>query len=416
MSEITMPRLADGMEEGTIVAWLHADGARIAVGDELVEIETDKAAMAYEAEAAGYLQIVAEAGETLPVGATIARLHETAVESNGAVTSGDHGSVGEAITELAEPHMPMVAPLPDGNGTDVAATPLARRMAQMHNVALSQMQGTGPRGRITRSDVARAAGIELEPTAVREPASADPAAATSAKPAPAEGAKGAAQRQSLTRLQQTIARRMAESKATAPHFQVQAELDLGPAIALRRQLKEEDPGNAPSLNDFFVKAAALALREHPRANGSYRDGEFELYERINVGIAVAAQEALVVPVITDADARSLCSIAAESRRLAAAVRDGSVTPPDLAGGTFTVSNLGMYGMTAIFPVLNAGQAGILGVGAAKPTPVLEDGQLIERQLVTATLTCDHRILYGADAAEFLRDIKRNVEAPLRLAL
>ena len=173
----------------------------------------------------------------------------------------------------------------------------------------------------------------------------------------------------------------------------------------------------PSVNDLIVKASALALRAHPLANGSYKDGRFELHPRVNVGIAVAAQDALVVPTIVDADTRSLGSIAAEARRLAGRVRDGSITPPELSGGTFTVSNLGMYGMTAITPVINMPQAAILGVGATRAVLSRgEDGELVERQLMTLTLTCDHRILYGADAAQFLAAIRALLERPLRLIL
>ena len=211
---------------------------------------------------------------------------------------------------------------------------------------------------------------------------------------------------------------MSESKATIPHFQVQAEAGMDALIALRSELKAlgEHAAPVPSVNDFIVKACALALRAHPRANGSYRDGRFELHAAVNVGIAVAAPDALVVPTVTDADRRSLREIATESRRLAERVRDGKITPPELSGATFTVSNLGMYGMTAITPVINPPQAAILGVGAARAVPALEDGRLVERHLMTLTLSCDHRILYGADAAQFLSDIRDALEAPLRLML
>jgi pyruvate dehydrogenase E2 component (dihydrolipoamide acetyltransferase) len=211
---------------------------------------------------------------------------------------------------------------------------------------------------------------------------------------------------------------MAEAKATIPHFQVQAEAHVDGLLALRARLKQEiGPERVvPSLNDFIVKACALALRRHPRANGSYRDGAFELHPRINVGVAVATDDALIVPTILDADERSLGEIASESRRLAERVRDGSISPPELSNATFTVSNLGMFGMTAITPVINPPQAAILGVGAARRLPALIDGELAERSLLTLTLSCDHRILYGADAARFLGEITRQLETPLRLVL
>jgi pyruvate dehydrogenase E2 component (dihydrolipoamide acetyltransferase) len=188
------------------------------------------------------------------------------------------------------------------------------------------------------------------------------------------------------------------------------------AIAMRQELKELGGDVVPSLNDIVVKACALALREYPRANGSYRDGRFELHKHVNVGIAVAAEDALVVPTITDADSRSLGSIATEARRLAEQVRSRTITPAELAGATFTVSNLGMYGMTAITPVINPPQAAILGVGATRAVPALVDGRLVERQLMTLTLSCDHRILYGADAAEFLARIRELLEQPVALTL
>ncbi len=185
------------------------------------------------------------------------------------------------------------------------------------------------------------------------------------------------------------------------------------AVAFRAQLKDAG-ASAPSFNDLIVKAAAIALRDHPLANGAYRDGRFELYSRVNVGIAVAADHALVVPTIFDADQKSLGTIAGESRRLAARVRAGEVTPSELSGATFTVSNLGMYGMTAITPVINPPQAAILGVGAMRKVVARVDGDIVDRTLMTLTLSCDHRILYGADAAEFLARVRELLERPLHL--
>jgi pyruvate dehydrogenase E2 component (dihydrolipoamide acetyltransferase) len=396
MTEVPMPRLSDSMEEGTILSWLKDDGDEVTVGDELVEIETDKATMTYESPAEGILRIVAGVGETLPVGAPIAQL-----------------GAGASIAPQEQPvsaRDPAPASSGNDNGSDpeVRATPLARRMATVHGVDLSVLEGTGPRGRVTRSDVAASAGIEEEGVPPQP----------SAAPAPSPPDVDGRTTQDLTRVQQLIARRMSEAKATIPEFQIQTEADIGALEALRAQLKDqpEPPDPLPSLNDFIVKACALALDRHPRANGSYRDGCFELHEHVNVGIAVAAADALIVPTIADADTRSVGAIAREARRLAATVRDGSVTPRDLAGATFTVSNLGMYGMTAITPVINPPQAAILGVGAPRAVPALRDGDLVERRLMTLTLSCDHRILYGADAAEFLSDIRRGLESPLTLLL
>ena len=326
------------------------------------------------------------------------------------------GDSASGVAESSSPAPPAgSASAADGNGA-VAATPIARRLAVAHGVELASLSGSGPRGRVTRADVAAAAGIAAPPAPATAPlAEAAPAPAPAA-PTPAPPADGVELRE-LTRLQQVVARRMAEAKATVPEFQVQTEVAMDAALALRAQLKaaagEDDI--VPSVNDLIVKASALALREHPLANGSYKEGRFALHPRVNVGIAVAAQDALVVPTITDADTRSLRAIAAEARRLAGRVRDGSITPPELSSGTFTVSNLGMFGMTAISPVINVPQAAILGVGAARAVLARDEhGDVVDRQSMTLTLTCDHRILYGADAARFLATIRDLLEQPLRL--
>ena len=211
---------------------------------------------------------------------------------------------------------------------------------------------------------------------------------------------------------------MAESKATAPHFYLRASVDMSEAVAGRAKLKElaSEGSVVPSFNDMVVKACALALREHPRANGAYRDGRFELYSRVNVGVAVAAKDALVVPTVFDADRKGLRQIATESRALATKVRDGQIAPPELSGATFTVSNLGMYGIDGFSAVINPPQAAILAVGAIEERPVVRDGEITTAHLMQVDLACDHRILYGAPAAEFLARIRSLLEEPLALAL
>jgi len=211
---------------------------------------------------------------------------------------------------------------------------------------------------------------------------------------------------------------MAESKATAPHFYLSTEVDMGKAVEARTALKAsaKEGDVVPSLNDMVVKAAAIALREFPKANGAYRDGRFELYSRVNVGIAVAAEEALVVPTIFDADRKGLRQIASESRALAAKVREGKITPPELSGATFTVSNLGMFGVTAFDAVINSPQAAILSVGAVRETPVVRDGDVVPGHLMALSIACDHRILYGHEGAEVLARIRALLEEPVGLAL
>jgi pyruvate dehydrogenase E2 component (dihydrolipoamide acetyltransferase) len=421
-----MPRLSDSMEEGTIIKWLKAEGDEVARGDELVEIETDKATMTYEADSDGVLQIVAAEGDTLPVGEVIARLNgageATEVRrqasegepepdaAGGASGVGRQASEGEpepAAQAEPEPE-PEPAPPPSAAESDggerVKASPIARRMAREKGLELSSLRGTGPGGRIVKADVESAA-----------PAAPQAAPAAAPEPAAATG-KGESELVELTRTQQLIARRMAESKATVPDFALNMDIDMEAAVAMRAQLKEVAEV-VPSFNDMVVKASALALREYPRANGSYKDGRFELHGRINVGVAVAAQDALIVPTIFDADRKSLGEIARVARELAGKVRDGTIAPPELSGGTFTVSNLGMYGITSFTAVINPPQAAILAVGSLKKRPVVDDGgRIVARDTMTVTLVCDHRILYGADGAEFLARVRQLLEQPLSLAL
>ena len=295
------------------------------------------------------------------------------------------------------------------------ATPLARRVAKAHGVSLDDVTGSGPLGRVTRGDVLAKAGIVHEPTRPPAPRAEKREIDAAAGDVPPPSGKGVVKVADPTRLQSLIARRMAEAKATIPHFQIQTEVMMDAMIAFRQQITETGV-RAPSLNDMIIKAAALALLEHPHANGSYRDGGFEFYSRINIGIAVAADDALLVPTIFDADQKSLGAIAAESRRLAERVRSATVTPAELSGGTFTVSNLGMYGMTAIAPVINPPQSAILGVGALREGLARVDGEIVDRHIMTVTLSCDHRVLYGADAARFLSTIRELLEAPIRLVL
>jgi pyruvate dehydrogenase E2 component (dihydrolipoamide acetyltransferase) len=274
---------------------------------------------------------------------------------------------------------------------------------------LKELRGSGPGGRIVKADVEKAeAGAPV----------AAPTPPPAAVPEALETAKGQVSYQDPSKLQSTIARRMAESKAIAPHFYLEAEIDMSRAVEARARIKAAagEGDVVPSFNDMVVKACALALREHPRANGAYRDGHFELYSRVNVGVAVAARDALVVPTVFDADRKGLRQIAGESRALAQRVRDGQITPPELSGATFTVSNLGMYGIDRFSAVINPPQAGILAVGAIKERPVAREGEVTTAHLMRVNLACDHRILYGAEGAEFLARIRTLLEEPLALAL
>jgi len=447
MPDIVMPRLSDSMEEGTILTWMKGVGDEIAVGDEIVEIETDKANMAYESDVAGTLtEILAQEGETLAIGTPIARVGESTEGSDASAAGpvGGEAPAGEDVASFSEPpprHPQEGAESseapeaedgkPEGSAQAerVKASPVARRIAKEQGLDLSSIQGSGPGGRIVKKDVKKAAsagdggagvprGAEdaEHPSTVGDAHPAGPAAEGS-RPESPETAKGQTTYEDLSKLQSTIARRMSESKATAPHFYLQAEIDMSRAVEARARVKAAaGEGEAvPSFNDMVVKACALALREHPRANGAYRDGRFELYSRVNVGVAVAAKDALVVPTVFDADRKGLRQIATDSRELAQRVREGTITPPELSGGTFTVSNLGMYGIDNFSAVINTPQAAILAVGAIKERPVVRDGELTTAQILQVTLACDHRILYGAPAAEFLAQVRTRLEEPLSLA-
>jgi pyruvate dehydrogenase E2 component (dihydrolipoamide acetyltransferase) len=442
MADIVMPRLSDTMEDGTILRWLKADGDTVRRGEELVEIETDKAAMTYESDQDGVLSRIAAEGDTLPVGEVIARVAADGDVSAAAgaaaeagATVGEAGEAGagangdaaaatvESIVEIAGggASSPAPAAAPTATGARVKASPLARRIAEDRGVDLHALAGSGPGGRIVKADVERAA-APTAPTAPTAPgAGGREAAAPAAAPVASvredvATAKGQTTTQQLTKMQQTIARRMAESKATIPDFAISSDVDMEACVQLRTELKRISSDEAPTYNDMVVKACALALREHPRANGSYRDGALQLHSRVNVGVAVAAQDALVVPTVFDADGKALGEIAREARALAARVRDATITPPELGGGTFTVSNLGMYGITSFTAIINPPQAAILSVGAVQPRAVVRDGELVARHTMTVTLICDHRILYGADAAEFLARIRELLQAPASLTL
>jgi pyruvate dehydrogenase E2 component (dihydrolipoyllysine-residue acetyltransferase) len=410
VAEIVMPRLSDTMEEGTVLRWLKRDGEHVRRGEELVEIETDKAAMVYESDQEGDLEIVAQEGDTLAVGATIAHVGEAA--------SGDGAPSAEppAPVETAPPTTEVAVP---GEPEErVRASPLARRVARERGVDLHTLTGSGPGGRIVKADVQAAGDTSAPGESSGTPAT--PVAPTPAAPTTlaerVATAKGETTVVELTRTQQTIARRMAESKATIPDFALQAEIDMERCVALRSELKRLSPEEAPTYNDMVVKACALALHEHPRANGSYRDGRLQLHARVNVGVAVAAEEALVVPTVFDAALKSLGEIARETRTLAERVRAGTITPPELGGGTFTVSNLGMYGVRSFTAIVNPPQAAILSVGSLAPRAVVRDGELVARHTLAVTLVCDHRILYGADAARFLARVRELLEEPAALTL
>ena len=393
-----MPRLSDSMEEATIVRWLKQDGDAVSKGEPLAEIETDKATVTFEADADGTLRILATEGETVPLGGVMATIGDASEPRSGSPVPAQNAPAAPPRSAAGKS-----SETENGSGR-VKASPLARRIAAESQVDLRAITGSGPGGRIVKAD--------LEGVANRVPQ-------TQPAPAPAaRGAKGIVTTVQPSRIQVQIAQRMAESKATIPDFTLHAEVDMEQAVAFRAQLRKAGrSGDAvPSYNDMVVKACGLALREHPRANAAYRDGAFELYERVNVGIAVAAEDSLIVPTVFDADRKTLLDIAREARTLAERVRSRQVTPAELSGGTFTVSNLGMYGVTDFAAIINPPQAAILAIGELREVPVVRDGLIVPGSRMSIVLTCDHRILYGAPAAEFLARVRQLLEQPINLLL
>jgi pyruvate dehydrogenase E2 component (dihydrolipoamide acetyltransferase) len=382
-AELTMPKLSDSEADAVILKWLKSPGEEFRRGEALIEVETDKATVVYDAEADGTLEaILVPEGEAVAVGQPIAVL--------------------AGVGEVSAPQEPAQHEPTRSNGAPPVearpnATPVARRTALELGVSLHGIAGTGPGGRITREDVQHAA-------------------ATGAAPAPAADGRGDVRVLELTPTQATIARRMAQSAVTIPSFTVSADADVSQIVAFRRGAREQDR-DAPSLNDFVVKAAALALREFPRFNASYVEGSVECYSRVNVGVAVAVDDALLVPVVADADRKTLAEITAETRRLAEAARSRSLRPEELYGGTFTVSNLGMFGVSSFTAIVDPPQTAILAVGTVRRAPVERaDGGVAFHDAMTLTLSCDHRVVYGADGARFLSRLRELLEQPLVLAV
>jgi pyruvate dehydrogenase E2 component (dihydrolipoamide acetyltransferase) len=389
--EVTMPRLSDSMEEATILRWLKRPGEAVARGEPLVEVETDKATIVYEAEVAGVLsEIAVPADGTAALGAVIARL---AIEHGGAT------GAREAAEVPARPAAPAISLSPvqrSARDRRTSATPVARRIAVELGVELEGLSGTGPGGRIVEADVRRAARRRPIPKAI-------------------PGERGEEILVEQTTTQRTIAERMTRSRRQIPDFTLEVELDMQAATALREDLRSLGREPLPSFNDVIVRAVALCLREFPALNAAHLGDRIVRYSRINVGIAVATDDALLVPTIFDADRKSVFEIAAASRALVEQVRDRSVRPEDLGGGTFTVSNLGMFGVRRFTAVINPPQTGILAVGAVERRPTIgDDGTIVVGTRMDVALSCDHRVVYGAEAALFLQRLEALVEHPVGL--
>jgi pyruvate dehydrogenase E2 component (dihydrolipoamide acetyltransferase) len=424
MPEIQMPKLSDTMTEGTLIAWKKKKGDQVSAGEVLAEIETDKATMEFQAYDAGtVLRIIVDDGETAPLGAPIAIV----------------GEAGETVEEPAPPAeqaTPAETPVPDanvsappaspGNGkTEVLrVSPIARRMADAAGFDLRTLagRGSGPDGRIVKADVERALSGTGEPatpvpgTAVSPVQEQQPPRETAVPGTAVSGPSEGDEVRELTPMLKAVAKRMGDSKATVPHFYVTSEIDMTRALALRKELNEAlaDSGEKVSVNDLIVRACAQALVAHPQAHRSYVDGRHVYHAHAHVGIAVALDDGLIVPVLRDADAKSLRAIAAEARDLAERARAGKLRQSEIEGATFTVSNMGMLGVSAFAAIINPPESAILAVSATIQRPVIRDGAVTVGDVMSVTLSCDHRACSGADGARLLQTVKRHLEAPTLL--
>ena len=412
---ILMPALSPTMTEGNLAKWLKSEGDTVEAGEIIAEIETDKATMEVEAVDEGVLGkiVVPEGSEGVAVNAVIGVL---LAEGEDAGAIGDVPTPAEKPEPTAEP-APEAPPTPQSAdetaparpdpgdpGERVAASPLARRMAAQAGLDLSAIQGSGPKGRIVKADIeAVLAGGASAPSPA--PASAPPSA-----PVAAPSAEDRTVR--LSTMRRVIADRMTESKATVPHFYLTVDCEVDELLKVRREINDRIEGAKVSVNDIVIRACALALREVPAANVSWAgEGTMTQHGSVDISVAVAVPGGLVTPIVRNADAKGLVGIAAEMKELAARAREGKLLPDEYQGGSFSISNLGMYGVRSFDAVINPPQACILAVGAAEPRPVVRDGEIVPATVMTCTLSVDHRVVDGAIGAELLGAIKRNIEYP-----
>jgi len=449
MKTVEMPKMGDTMEEGKILRWIKKEGDPVKRGESLAEVETDKVNIEIESFASGVLRkILVPEGQSAPIGAGIALIgapDEPLPEnqgSNGATKTAPAKSVGTPVAdrEARETYTAAVAGQPQAvsQQTDtqqgrIFISPIARRLAEEHQLDYSKVHGTGPNGRIIKMDVEAALATQQQPVAVAtaptgtpeaqpaQPVAAPPLEALPVlEPALAGIDTGEVVEIPLTAMRRTIARRLSQSMQTAPHFYVTSIIDTGKLAALRQQINEyaatETTPVKVSFNDLIIKAVARALVRMPQVNVSFAEDKLIQKKQVHIGVAVALEQGLIVPVLHNADSRSILDIARESRRLAEAARTGKLRPEDLSGGTFTVSNLGMFDVDSFTAVINPPESAILAVGSITPTPVVVDGQVVVRDRMKVTLSCDHRAIDGATGARFLQEVKRLLEEPFGLLL
>jgi pyruvate dehydrogenase E2 component (dihydrolipoamide acetyltransferase) len=425
-TNILMPALSPTMTEGTLARWLKKEGETVKAGDVIAEIETDKATMEVEAVDEGVLGkiLVADGTAGVKVNEPIAVL----VEAGEAVPSAAAPAPAPKPAAAPEPAK-AAAPAPVANGhahgdERIFASPLARRMAEQAGIPLASLKGSGPNGRIVKADVEAArGGAAPAPVVAPAPAPAPVAAAPVAKPAPAPAAPITAPHRLVPNsgMRKVIARRLTEAKQTIPHFYVSMDIELDALLKLRGELNSKSAKDGPgayrlSVNDFIIKAAALTLRRIPTVNASFTEDNVILYDDVDISVAVSIPDGLITPIIRRADQKGLAAISSEMKDLAARAREGKLKLEEFQGGGFSISNMGMYGVSEFAAVINPPQAGILAVAAGQQRPVVRDGALAIATVMTCTLSVDHRVVDGALGAEWLAAFKKIVEEPLSLML
>lgn len=407
MTDVVMPRLSDTMTDGVIHSWLVQEGDSVQRGDIIAEIETDKAVMELEAYETGVLsRILKPEGSKAAIGEPIAVIGEPAETRQTSTPSSESESPSPEAKPAAEPSARShpaphaEARTPEGK---MRATPLVRRLAREHDLDLSKITGTGPQGRIIRADVQAVLTSRQQPV----PAPERSTSASFSPPSPTD------EHVALSPIRKTTARRLSQS-AAIPHFHLTGVVDAGELLAMRAELNRQVFDDRCSLTDLLVRAVAMTLASHREVNASWDGDQILRHGQINVGVAVALDDGLIVPVIRDADHKSVAQIAAESRELTTTARAGKLTPDQFTGGTFTISNLGMFDIEHFAAVINPPEAAILAVGTASDEAAVREGQIVVRPTMRLTMTSDHRVLDGAVSAAFLNDLVDALERPMRL--
>ena len=430
-SKVIMPKLSPTMEEGQIARWLKKEGDKVSMGEPLAEIDTDKATMEMQALANGVLRkILVNEGESAPLGQLIAVIGEPDEDIASVLAEAPATGKKEPAPKPAEQPAPAPAPAPAAaasaapapaavtpapapvapangqqrGGTDsgrIIVSPLAARMAADSGLDLRSIQGSGPNGRIVKRD------IEAALTKPKAPDRFQPAAVATAS---------AYRDEPATQIRQTIAKRLVTSLGPVPHFFLTVDIEMDRAADMRESIKALDPDLKISINDIIIKCTAAALMQHPQVNASFQERVIRYYEHADIGVAVAIEDGLITPVVRAADQKSLSQIAGEVRELAERARSKKLKPEEYTGATFSISNLGMFGIDEFTAVINPPEGAILAVGAMTPKPVVRDNQVVVKQMMRVTMSCDHRVIDGATGAKFLQMFKKILENPLYLVV